>query len=159
MDFRIGFGFDLHQLEEKSTFYLGGINIPHHKGAVGHSDADVLIHAICDAILGAVNLGDIGTHFPDTSNEYKNIDSKILLKKVEVLLKENNYYIENIDTTICLQKPKIATYIKEMRLCLSSVLNLEENKISIKATTTEQLGFVGKEEGVAAHAVVLISSQ
>ena len=156
MDFRIGFGFDLHQLEEKSTFYLGGINIPHHKGAVGHSDADVLIHAICDAILGAVNLGDIGTHFPDTSNEYKNIDSKILLKQVIEKLITKGYKIHNIDSTICLEAPKINTYVSKMKNVLAECINVSVEDISIKATTYEKKGIIGKEEAVSAYAVVLV---
>jgi len=158
MSFRVGIGYDVHQLKEGIPFILGGIEIKHNKGAFGHSDADVLIHAICDAILGAACLGDIGTHFPDSSNEFKDIDSKILLKKVAKIVSQDNYYIENIDATICLQSPKISHRIKEMRMCLSKVLNVEVNKISIKATTTEKLGFVGEEKGVSAHVVVLISN-
>ncbi|HNS11936.1 MAG TPA: 2-C-methyl-D-erythritol 2,4-cyclodiphosphate synthase [Bacteroidia bacterium] len=153
---RIGFGFDVHQLSDGKKFYLGGIEVPHHKGAVGHSDADVMVHAICDAILGAANLGDIGKHFPDTSATYKGIDSKILLKRVCELLSESGYKIGNIDVTLCLQQPKIAGHIPAMKTCLSDVMNIKENDLSIKATTTEKLGFVGREEGVSCYAVVLI---
>ncbi|OIP00107.1 MAG: 2-C-methyl-D-erythritol 2,4-cyclodiphosphate synthase [Bacteroidetes bacterium CG2_30_32_10] len=157
MKIRVGFGFDVHQLRDNCYFWLGGIRIPHHKGAYGHSDADVLIHAICDALLGAANLRDIGFHFPDTSEEYKNIDSKILLRKVIQLITEKGYSIQNIDTTICLQSPKISPYIAEMKNILSQTMGIEEEDISIKATTTEKLGFVGREEGIAVYACVLIS--
>lgn len=155
---RVGFGFDVHSLEEGLDFWLGGIKIPHHKGAKGHSDADVLIHAICDALLGAANLGDIGIHFPDTSVDYKDIDSKILLKKVRELLEKKNFQIVNIDSTLCLQSPKISNYIPQMKQTLSLVLNIRQEAISIKATTTERMGFVGREEGVSAYAVALIQS-
>ncbi|MDD5569719.1 MAG: 2-C-methyl-D-erythritol 2,4-cyclodiphosphate synthase [Bacteroidales bacterium] len=155
MKVRIGFGFDVHKLVEKRDFYLGGIKIKHSKGALGHSDADVLIHSICDALLGASNLRDIGFHFPDNSAKYKNIDSKILLKKVVKLLKEKKYKIGNIDSTICLQKPKISEYIPQMKKALSEVIGIPEGDISIKATTTEKLGYIGREEGVAAYAVVI----
>lgn len=154
---RIGFGFDVHQLTDNRDFFLGGIKLPHSKGALGHSDADALIHAVCDALLGAANLGDIGTHFPDNSAEYKNIDSRILLKKVAEMLTKKKYSISNIDVTICLQKPKIAAYIPEMKKTLSAVMQIPEDDISIKATTTEKLGFVGREEGIAVYAVALIS--
>lgn len=156
MKFRVGFGFDVHQLQENRDFYLGGILIPHNKGALGHSDADTLIHAICDALLGAANLGDIGVHFPDTSAEYKDIDSKILLKNVVALLHKNSFSIGNIDSTICLQKPKISAYIPAMKKILAETMGIPEGDISIKATTTEKMGFVGREEGVSAYAVVLI---
>jgi len=156
MKFRVGFGFDVHQLTDNRDFYLGGIKIPHHKGALGHSDADALIHAVCDALLGAANLGDIGTHFPDTSMEYKNIDSKILLKKVSDLISTKDFSIGNIDVTVCLQKPKITSYIPEMKKTLAKVINISENDISIKATTTEKMGYVGREEGIAVYAVALI---
>jgi len=159
MKIRVGFGFDVHKLTEGREFWLGGIKINHHKGALGHSDADVLIHAICDAILGAVNLRDIGFHFPDTSEKYKNIDSKILLKNVIELLKEKEYEVENIDSTVCLQSPKISGYIPEMKKTLSSIIEIDEDDISIKATSTEKLGYVGREEGVSAYAVVLISKK
>lgn len=156
MKFRIGFGFDVHPLKENIDFWLGGINIPHSKGASGHSDADTLIHAICDALLGAANLGDIGKHFPDNSEQYKGIDSKILLKRTNELLMKEEYRIGNIDTTICLQYPKIASFIPEMKKTLANVLAITEDDISIKATTTEKMGFVGREEGISVYAVVLI---
>jgi 2-C-methyl-D-erythritol 2,4-cyclodiphosphate synthase len=153
---RIGFGFDIHQLHENLDFWLGGIKIPNHKGAKGHSDADVLIHSICDALLGAANLGDIGTHFPDTSSEFKNIDSKILLKKVVGLVNEKGYKIGNIDTTICLEKPKLAPFIPQMIKVLAEIMQISTDDISIKAKTSEKMGFVGREEGISAYAVVLI---
>jgi 2-C-methyl-D-erythritol 2,4-cyclodiphosphate synthase len=153
---RIGFGFDVHQLKEGRDFFLGGIRINHSKGAVGHSDADVVIHAVCDALLGAANLGDIGLHFPDTSSEYKNIDSKILLKKVIAMIEKKNFSIGNIDVTLCLQQPKISAYIPQMKAALAPILNISEEDISIKATTTEKLGYVGREEGISCYAVVLL---
>lgn len=153
---RIGFGFDVHQLEDGREFWLGGIRIPHGKGAVGHSDADVMIHAICDALLGAANLGDIGKHFPDTSSEYKNIDSKILLERVCALLKAKEWEIGNLDVTLCLQQPKIAPYIPQMQEVLASVAGIPSADISIKATTNEKLGYVGREEGVHCYAVALL---
>lgn len=156
MNFRIGYGYDVHQLAEGQELFIGGINIPHTKGCVAHSDGDVLIHAICDAILGAAALRDIGYHFPDNQPEYKNIDSKILLKKTIELLRKSSYSIVNIDSTICLQKPKIQNYIPEMINTLAEVIGTQAENISVKATTTEKLGFVGREEGIAAHAVVLI---
>jgi 2-C-methyl-D-erythritol 2,4-cyclodiphosphate synthase len=154
---KIGIGFDVHQLEEGRAFWLGGIKIDHHKGAMGHSDADVLIHAICDALLGAANMGDIGKHFPDTSAQFKDIDSKILLKRVCELLASKNYMIGNIDSTICLQNPKIARYIPEMVKTLCAVMGIQEEDLSIKATTTEKMGYVGREEGVSCYAVALIN--
>jgi len=153
---RIGLGYDVHQLAEGRKFVLGGINIPFEKGPVAHSDGDVLIHAICDALLGAACLGDIGVHFPDTSNEYKDIDSKILLFKSLEKIREKGYQIVNIDSTISLQRPKIKEYIPYMQSTLAKILDIEEENISIKATTTEHLGFVGREEGIAAQAIVLI---
>lgn len=156
MKFRIGQGYDVHKLEEGADFWLGGIQIPHTKGAVGHSDADVLIHTICDALLGAANLRDIGYHFSDKDPKYKGIDSKILLKEVMVLVREKGYEVGNIDSVICLQQPKINPYIPTMKTCLAEVMQIPEEDISIKATTTEKLGFVGKEEGIATHAVVLV---
>jgi len=156
MKFRVGIGYDVHQLKEGTPFILGGIQIEHHKGAIGHSDADVLIHAICDALLGAANLADIGTHFPDNDAAYKGIDSKILLKKVGELIKQKGYTIGNVDCTVCLQQPKIKNYIPEMRLAIANTLQVDENQISVKATTTEKLGFVGREEGVSAHVVALL---
>jgi 2-C-methyl-D-erythritol 2,4-cyclodiphosphate synthase len=156
MKIRTGFGYDVHQLKEGYDFWLGGIKVDHEKGAVGHSDADVLIHVICDALLGAANMRDIGFHFSDTDPQFKGIDSKILLKEVMNLLSEKGWSIGNIDSTICLQVPKINPHIPEMKTCLANVMNISEEDISIKATTTERLGFVGKEEGVAAFATVLI---
>lgn len=153
---RIGFGYDVHPLQDGLTFTLGGIVIPHTKGAQGHSDADTLIHAICDALLGAANLGDIGLHFPDNSKEFKGIDSKILLKRTMELIREKGYSVANIDSTICLQKPKIRPYIPEMVKALSETMQIPADDISIKATTTEKLGFVGREEGISAYAVVLL---
>ena len=157
MSFRVGFGFDVHQLKVGLDFWLGGIIIPHTKGGLGHSDADVLIHTICDALLGAANLGDIGKHFPDTQAEYKGIDSKILLKEVMVLIREKGYEIGNIDSTICLQTPKIGPYIPKMQKVLATCMNIDVDQVSIKATTTEKLSFVGREEGVSAYATVLIT--
>ena len=157
MSFRIGFGFDVHQLKVGLDFWLGGIIVPHTKGGLGHSDADVLIHTICDALLGAANLGDIGKHFPDTAAEYKGIDSKILLKEVMVLIRNKGYEIGNIDSTICLQTPKIGPYIPEMQKVLATCMNIDVDQVSIKATTTEKLSFVGREEGVSAYATVLIT--
>ena len=153
---RVGYGYDVHALAEGVDFWLGGIKIPHTQGAFGHSDADVLIHVICDALLGAANLRDIGFHFSDKDPAYKGIDSKILLKKTVDLIAEKGYKVGNVDSTICLQEPKINPHIPEMKKVLAEVMNLEEDEVSIKATTTEKLGFVGKEEGVSAHAVVLI---
>ena len=157
MSFRVGFGFDVHQLKVGLDFWLGGIIVPHTKGGLGHSDADVLIHTICDALLGAANLGDIGKHFPDTAAEYKGIDSKFLLKEVMVLIRDKGYEIGNIDSTICLQTPKIGPYIPEMQKVLATCMNIDVDQVSIKATTTEKLSFVGREEGVSAYATVLIS--
>ena len=156
MKFRIGYGFDVHALQEGRPFILGGVEIPSTFGPLGHSDADVLIHAICDALLGAAALGDIGKHFPDTSNEFKNIDSKILLQRVVNLLKEKNYSIGNIDATVILEKPKIAPHIEAMREALSKVMGIPVDDISIKATTNEKMGFIGRQEGVSAHAVAMI---
>lgn len=156
MKIRVGFGYDVHQLEIGKDFWLGGIKIPHSKGAVGHSDADVLIHTICDALLGAANMRDIGFHFPPTDNQYKGIDSKILLKDVVKLISEKGFTIGNIDATIALQLPKINPHIPEIKKTLCPILNIEEEDLSIKATTTEKLGFEGREEGVSAYAVVLI---
>ena len=155
-NFRIGHGYDVHKLEDGKKFVIGGIEIEHYKGAVGHSDADVVIHVICDALLGALSLGDIGKHFPDTDNKYKGIDSKILLKKVMKLVKEEKYQISNVDVTILLQKPKLRNYIDSMRDTLSNIMEINKSQISVKATTTEGLGFVGREEGVAAHCVCIL---
>ena len=156
--YRIGFGYDVHALVPDRELWLGGIKIPHTLGLLGHSDADVLIHAICDAMLGAANLKDIGYHFPDTSSNFKNIDSKILLKDCNRLIAEKGYAIVNIDSTICAQKPKLKDYIDPMRECLAGVLEIDADCVSVKATTTEKLGFVGKEEGIAAQAVVLLKN-
>lgn len=156
MNFRIGYGYDVHRLDKGRELILGGIKIPHDKGCVAHSDGDVLIHAICDALLGAAALRDIGYHFPDTDNQYKNIDSKILLKKTIRILHDNGYSLVNIDSTICLQKPKIQDFIPEMIQTIASVMNIAKSKISIKATTSENLGFIGEEKGIAAYAMVLI---
>lgn len=156
MKIRTGFGYDVHQLQEGEDFWLGGIKVAHTKGAVGHSDADVLIHVICDALLGAANMRDIGFHFADTDPQFKGIDSKILLRDVMKLIRDKGWEISNIDSTICLQKPKINPVILEMKNTLAEVMAVDTDDISIKATTTEKLGFVGKEEGVAAYAVVLI---
>ena len=157
MNFRVGFGFDVHRLKDGLDFWLGGIKVPHTKGGLGHSDADVLIHSICDALLGAANLGDIGKHFPDTNPKYKGIDSKILLKEVMVFIRAKGYELVNIDSTICLQTPKIGSYIPEMQKVLSNSMGVDIDLVSIKATTTETLGFVGREEGVSAYATVLIN--
>lgn len=156
MMFRIGQGYDVHRLAEGETLWLGGILIPHYKGTVAHSDGDVLIHAICDALLGAANLGDIGTRFPDTSETYKNIDSKILLKETCRLIQAEGYELVNMDATISLQQPKIKPFIPEMKTILAREMNTREDQISVKATTTEQLGFEGREEGISALAVVLL---
>lgn len=154
---KVGFGYDVHQLKLGLPFWLGGIEVPHTHGALGHSDADVLIHVICDALLGAANLRDIGFHFPDTDPQYKGIDSKKLLAGVMKLLREKGYEVGNIDSTICLEQPKVNPHIPAMRRVLAEVMGIPEDDISIKATTTEKLGFVGQGEGVAAYATVLIS--
>ena len=156
MNIRVGFGFDVHQLKEGLDFWLGGIIVPHTKGGLGHSDADVLIHTICDALLGAANLGDIGRHFPDTDPKYKGVDSKLLLKEVIKLIREREYELGNVDSTICLQTPKIGLYIPEMQKVLADCMSVDTDLVSIKATTTEKLSFVGREEGVSAYAAVLI---
>ena len=156
---RIGFGFDVHQLGENEELWLGGIKIPHTKGTIGHSDADVLLHAICDAILGALALGDIGKHFPDTDNSFKGIDSKILLQRVIGLIDSKGYQIGNIDSTLCLEKPKIISYVDEMRTVISAICKIEVDAVSIKATTNEKLGFIGRQEGVTAYAVTLLQKK
>ena len=155
-NFRIGHGYDVHKLENGKKFIIGGIQIDHDKGAIGHSDADVVIHVICDALLGALSLGDIGKHFPNTDEKYKGIDSKVLLYKVLDLVKEKEYRVSNVDVTILLQKPKLRNHINSMRATLSNIMEIDISQISVKATTTEGLGFVGREEGVAAHCVCLI---
>jgi 2-C-methyl-D-erythritol 2,4-cyclodiphosphate synthase len=156
MSYRIGSGVDFHKLAEGRDLWIGGVKIPHHKGAVGHSDADVLLHAICDALLGAACLGDIGIHFPDTDPAYKNVDSKILLQKTVELIKKEGYSIVNIDTTLCLQAPKIKPYAEQMQKAIASIAEIDVNDVSIKATTTEQMGFVGRGEGLTAYAAVLL---
>lgn len=156
MNIRVGIGYDVHQLEEGLKFVLGGVALAHEKGPVAHSDGDVLIHAICDALLGAANLGDIGQHFPDTSSDYEGVDSKLLLKKTIALLNESGYKVGNIDSTVCAQRPKLKKYIPIMQDTLAKVINIPVNDVSIKATTTERLGFVGREEGISAYAVVLL---
>lgn len=153
---RIGYGIDFHQLVAGRDLMIGGVQIPHHKGALGHSDADVLLHAICDALLGAACLGDIGVHFPDTSADFKNIDSKILLRKTYELITQAGYKIVNIDASLCLEAPKIKPYIPAMQEAIAGILGIELSDISIKATTTEKMGFVGREEGLVAHAVCLL---
>jgi 2-C-methyl-D-erythritol 2,4-cyclodiphosphate synthase len=156
MSYRVGSGVDFHQLKEGRDLWIGGIKIPHTKGAMGHSDADVLLHAICDALLGALCLGDIGVHFPDTDAAYKNIDSKILLEKTMKLIKKEGYCIVNIDTTLCLQEPKIKPYTEQMRKTIAAITEITEKDVSIKATTTELMGFVGRGEGLMAYATVLL---
>ncbi len=156
MALRIGFGYDVHRLEAGIPFWLGGVKIPHEKGAVGHSDADVLIHAICDALLGAAALGDIGTHFPDTDPAYKGIASTLLLKQTGDLLREKGFGVGNIDSTVCLEVPKIKPYIPQMREEIARCLQIDTAAVSVKATTEEKLGFTGREEGVSAYAVALI---
>ena len=156
MAYRIGTGTDFHQLVEGRELWIGGVSIPHTKGALGHSDADVLLHAICDALLGALGLGDIGTHFPDTDNSYKGIVSTILLEKTFKLIKKEGYHVVNIDSTICLELPKIKPYVEAMRQVIAGILEMKKRDVSIKATTTEKLGFIGREEGLMANAVVLL---
>jgi 2-C-methyl-D-erythritol 2,4-cyclodiphosphate synthase len=158
MSYRIGSGVDFHKLVEGRDLWIGGVKIPHHKGALGHSDADVLLHAICDALLGAVSLGDIGMHFPDTDPAYKNIDSKKLLAKTMELVKQEGYSVVNIDTTICLQAPKIRPHVQAMQKQIAAIVGISEKNISIKATTTEEMGFVGREEGLVAYATVLLAA-
>ncbi|NDW19333.1 2-C-methyl-D-erythritol 2,4-cyclodiphosphate synthase [Dysgonomonas sp. 216] len=159
MKIRVGFGYDVHRLSEDRELWLGGIKIPHTKGLLGHSDADVLIHAVCDALLGAANLRDIGFHFPDNAAEYKNIDSKILLKRTLEVISEKGYRVGNIDATICAEKPKINPYIPDMQKTMASILEIDVDDISIKATTSEKMGFVGREDGFAVHAVALIEKK
>lgn len=154
--FRIGFGIDFHQMVEGRQLWIGGVNIPHHKGSLGHSDADVLLHAICDALLGALALGDIGMHFPNTDPAYKDIDSKILLKHSYALVKDMGYKVVNVDSSICLEAPKIKKYSGEMRTVIAAILEVTDEDVSVKATTTEQMGFVGREEGLVAYANVLL---
>ena len=157
MSYRIGSGVDFHQLTEGRDLWIGGIKIPHTKGALGHSDADVLLHAICDAMLGALALGDIGVHFPDTDDTYKDIDSKLLLAKTADMVRQKGYNVINIDSTLCLQEPKIKPYILQMQLAIASILDISTDNVSIKATTTERMGFAGREEGLVAYATVLLN--
>lgn len=156
MPYRIGSGVDFHKLVEGRDLWIGGVKIPHPKGALGHSDADILLHAICDAMLGAVSLGDIGVHFPDTDVMYKNIDSKILLERTNELILKEGYSIVNIDSTLCLQSPKIKPYVPAMQKVIADILGVTERDISIKATTTEELGFIGREEGLVAYATIML---
>ncbi len=159
MAYRIGSGIDYHRLIEGRDLWIGGVKIPHSKGALGHSDADVLLHAICDALLGALALGDIGFHFPDTDKTFKDIDSKILLKKCVELIHAQGYKVVNIDSTLCLQSPKIKNYVQQMQQIISSIAHISVNDVSVKATTTEELGFVGREEGLKAYATVLLEKK
>ena len=159
MNIRVGMGFDVHRLVEGRDLWLGGIKIDHTLGLLGHSDADVLIHAICDAILGAANMRDIGYHFPDTAGEFKNIDSKILLRKTCEIVRGKGYEVGNIDSTICAERPKINPHIPAMQACLAEVMGIDADCVSIKATTTEKLGFTGREEGISAYAVVLLEKR
>ncbi len=154
---RIGQGVDFHRLAEGEEFWLGGIEVPFEKGAVGHSDADVLLHAICDALFGALSLGDIGTHFPDTDPAYKGIDSKKLLKQTYEIIQQEGYSILNVDATVCLQLPKLKPHIPAMKSCIAALLKLDITQVSVKATTTEQMGYVGSGEGIEAHAIVLLA--
>ena len=156
MCYRIGVGIDFHQLQEGRDLWIGGIQIPHHKGSLGHSDADVLLHAICDALLGALALGDIGMHFPNTDDSYKNIDSKILLHHCFRLIREKGYQVVNVDSSVCLEEPKIKKYAIEMRNAIAGILEVTADDISVKATTTEKMGFAGREEGLMAYANVLL---
>jgi len=158
LPFRTGFGIDFHQLAYGRELWIGGVKLEHDKGAVGHSDADVLLHAICDAMLGACCLGDIGFHFPDTDNAYKDIDSKILLKKTNDLIYQAGYQVANIDSTVCLELPKIKPHSSRIQQVIASILGVEETQVSIKATTAEKMGFVGREEGISAYAVVLLTA-
>lgn len=156
MTIRIGFGYDMHRLQKGRELWIGGIQLDYEMGLQGHSDADVLIHAICDALLGAANLRDIGFHFPDTAAEFENVDSKILLKKTALLLKEKGYAIGNIDATVCAEQPKLNPHIPDMQKKLCEILQVDADSVSIKATTSEKMGFVGREEGITAYAVALI---
>lgn len=157
MDIRIGNGYDVHALAAGESLWLGGIQLKHEKGTVAHSDGDVLIHAICDALLGALALGDIGHHFPDTDPAFKNIDSKLLLQKCNELINSKGYKVSNIDSTICAQRPKLKDHLPAMRTTMAQLLNIQTEQISVKATTTEKLGFVGREEGISSYAVVLLT--
>lgn len=156
MKIRVGMGFDVHRLVEGRDLWMGGVKMDHAKGLLGHSDADVLIHAICDALLGAANMRDIGFHFPDTAGEFENIDSKILLRKTVALIADKGYAVGNVDATICAERPKMNPVIPQMKTVLAEIMGIDEEDVSIKATTTERLGFTGREEGISAYAVVLI---
>ena len=155
--YRIGFGYDVHRLVEGRELWLGGIKIDHSLGLLGHSDADVLIHAVCDALLGAANMRDIGYHFPDTSKETLNMDSKVILKKTMELIHSKGYSFGNLDATVCAERPKLNPHVPAIKKCLAEIINTDEDNISIKATTTEHLGFTGREEGISAYAVVLLT--
>ena len=159
MSYRIGSGIDFHRLTEGRDLWLGGVQIPHYKGALGHSDADVLLHAICDALLGALCLGDIGVHFPDTDASFKNIDSKILLQKCKDLITAKGYQVVNVDSTVCLELPKIKHFVPAMQAAIAQILTVSIDDISIKATTTEKMGFAGREEGLVAYATVLLQKK
>lgn len=159
MKIRVGFGFDVHSLVSERELWLGGIKLEHEKGLLGHSDADVLLHAVCDALLGAANMRDIGFHFPDNAGEYKNIDSKILLARTMELIRSKGYELGNIDATVCAERPKLNPNIPAMKKAMAAVMNVDEDDISIKATTTEKLGFTGREEGISAYATVLITKE
>lgn len=159
MSYRIGSGVDFHKLAEGRELWIGGVHIPHHKGSLGHSDADVLLHAICDALLGALSLGDIGVHFPDTDAAYKNIDSKILLKKTAGLIFSKGYKVVNVDSTLCLEQPKIKNYVAQMQEHIARILEIGVGDVSVKATTTEKMGFAGREEGLVAYATVLLENR
>ena len=156
MKIRVGMGFDVHRLVEGRDLWMGGVKMDHAKGLLGHSDADVLIHAICDALLGAANMRDIGFHFPDTAGEFENIDSKILLRKTVALIADKGYEVGNVDATICAERPKMNPVIPQMKAVLAEIMGIDEEEVSLKATTTERLGFTGREEGISAYAVVLI---
>jgi len=159
MNIRVGFGYDVHPFASNRELWLGGILVKHDKGLAGHSDADVLIHALCDALLGAAGLRDIGYHFPDTADEFENIDSKILLAKTMNLLNEKGFSVGNVDCTVCAEEPKLNVYIPQMQTCLANLVQLDDSDVSIKATTSEKMGFVGRKEGIAAYVVVLIYRQ
>jgi len=159
MKIRVGFGFDVHALVAERELWIGGVKLEHEKGLLGHSDADVLIHAICDALLGAANMRDIGFHFPDTAGEYKNIDSKILLARTMKLIRSKGYELGNIDATVCAERPKLNPHIPAMKTALAEAMKVDEDDISIKATTTEKLGFTGREEGISAYATVLVTKE
>ena len=159
MKIRVGFGFDVHALVSGRELWMGGVKLEHEKGLLGHSDADVLIHAVCDALLGAANMRDIGFHFPDTAGEYKNIDSKILLARTMELIRSKGYELGNIDATVCAERPKLNPHIPAMKTAMAAAMKVDEDDISIKATTTEKLGFTGREEGISAYATVLITKE